>query len=66
MRNVTDLTPQEWKSWETNEIEIDAADEGKVLVLAVCVRTKGQQLRQEGARAKLLLFGVDQTVRKRT
>ena len=54
MRNDADLTPQERKSWSTNEIEIDAADEGKVLALAVIVRTRGQQLRQEGGKSETL------------
>ena len=54
MRNDADLTPQERESWRTNEIEIDAADEGKVLALAVIVRTRGQQLRQEGGKSETL------------
>ena len=54
MRDDADLTPQERESWRTNEIEIDVADEGKVLALAVIVRTRGQQLKQEGGKSETL------------
>ena len=54
MREDADLTKEERERWRTNEIEIDAADEGKVLALTVIVRTRGQQVKQEGGKSETL------------
>ena len=54
MREDADLTQEEMERWRTNEIEIDTTDKGKVLAIAAIVRTKGQQLMQEGGKSETL------------
>ena len=54
MRADADLSREERDRWSTNEIEIEAAEKGKVLALAVVVRTRGQQLKQEGGKSETL------------
>ena len=54
MREDADLTDQERKRWAQNEIEIDSAREGRLLVVSVIVRTRGQQLKQEGGKSETL------------
>ena len=54
MRTDADLTREERDRWSTNEIEIDAAEEGKLLALGVVVRTRGQQLKQEDGKSETL------------
>ena len=54
MRADAEFTREEWDRWSTNEIEIDAAEEGKLLALAVIVRTRGQQLKQEDGKSETL------------
>ncbi len=54
MRTDANLTRKERDRWNTNEIEIKAAEEGRVLALAVVIRTGGQQLKQEGGKSETL------------
>ena len=54
MREDADLTKEERERWRRNEIEIDAADEGKLLALTVIVRTRGQQVKQQGGKSETL------------
>ena len=54
MREDGDLTVEERECWRRNEIEIDAAGEGKLVALSVIVRERGQRLRQEGGTSETL------------
>ena len=54
MREDANLTDQERERWAQNEIEIDAAGRGKLVVVSVVVRAKGQQLKQEGGKSETL------------